>query len=141
MKIKVLFSAMFREKAGVKELSIEMEKGEQLGDLLSKLNARYGRGFSEILNLESGEMPDDVLILVNGTPTRSLDLELKDGDTVLLTVAIAGGGPLEVRCLNCLKRVKVEVKAKEAKCPNCGLKFTLTWVSPTQPKIERILEE
>ncbi len=45
MKIKVLFSAMFREKAGVKELSIEMEKGEQLGDLLSKLSARYGRGF------------------------------------------------------------------------------------------------
>ncbi|MEM1538027.1 MAG: hypothetical protein QXK12_04520 [Candidatus Nezhaarchaeales archaeon] len=45
----------------------------------------------------------------------------------------------EVRCLNCLKRVPVERGANKAICPHCKASFSIVWVTPTQPKIEKVL--
>ncbi|MFX1282573.1 MAG: hypothetical protein ACFFC6_17590 [Promethearchaeota archaeon] len=41
----------------------------------------------------------------------------------------------EVRCLNCLKRFEVQLKADEAACPNCGTRYRISWPRPDQPKI------
>ncbi|MCZ2855704.1 MAG: hypothetical protein O2U62_01280 [Candidatus Bathyarchaeota archaeon] len=41
----------------------------------------------------------------------------------------------EVRCLNCLKRFKVEPNAEEATCPNCKTRYRISWTTPAQAKI------
>ncbi|MEM3010617.1 MAG: hypothetical protein QXE76_02280 [Candidatus Bathyarchaeia archaeon] len=41
----------------------------------------------------------------------------------------------EVRCVNCLQRFKVELKAEEATCPNCKTKYRISWPTPNQAKI------
>ncbi|KPV64998.1 MAG: hypothetical protein AOA65_0597 [Candidatus Bathyarchaeota archaeon BA1] len=41
----------------------------------------------------------------------------------------------EVRCLNCLKRFPVELRAEEAACPYCKMRYRISWPRPDQPKI------
>ncbi len=41
----------------------------------------------------------------------------------------------EVRCLNCLKRFSVQLKAEEATCPQCNTKYRISWPRPDQAKI------
>lgn len=41
----------------------------------------------------------------------------------------------EVRCLNCLKRFEVQPQAEEAACPNCEIRYRISWPRPDQPKI------
>lgn len=139
MKVKVYFLSLFKEMTGVKELTLELDEGERLKDLIDELNSKLGGRLTEALGLKRGELAQDVVVLVDGGPTRNLDLKLKNGCNVIFTVAIGGGGGLEVRCLNCLNRMEVKPGASEAVCLNCKIKYAITWLSPTQPRIKRVL--
>ncbi len=39
------------------------------------------------------------------------------------------------RCLNCLERFPIDSNVKEATCPNCKIKYRVSWPWPGQPKI------
>ena len=41
----------------------------------------------------------------------------------------------QVRCLNCLERIKVPQKTEKLACPKCGEKYVIAWRGD-QPKIQ-----
>lgn len=75
---------------------VEMEKGT-LRDLLLKVFQEV-RSPREIINPETGEIKEDSIFeaRLNGTPyynlSQGIDTELSDGDTIMLTIAMLGGG-------------------------------------------------
>jgi hypothetical protein len=75
---------------------IEMERGS-LRDILLKIFQQV-RSPKEIINPETGEIKEDSIFeaRLNGIPYYSLsqgmDTELSDGDTVMITIAMLGGG-------------------------------------------------
>ena len=40
-----------------------------------------------------------------------------------------------VRCSSCLQRITIAVKATEATCPYCDMRYRISWVTPDQPRI------
>ena len=89
--VRILFVAMFREIAGVRETTEEITFGSTIRDVLSKLAEKYGKDFNEIINPETGQIDLGTLVMVNGKSIRRTDLELKDNDVVMLTVPFGGG--------------------------------------------------
>jgi MoaD family protein len=81
------------EAIGRKELEVEFA-GETVNDLIEHLVARYGRKARQALYDEKGQLDPVVQVLLNGkewvTHDR-LDTALKDGDSVVLMVMMAGG--------------------------------------------------
>jgi len=41
----------------------------------------------------------------------------------------------QVRCMNCLQRIKPPAGAKSVKCPNCGYEWRLSWLWPDVPRV------
>ena len=78
---------------GRKELELEFS-GETVGELVDQLVAQYGRKAGQALLDEKGELDPVVQVLLNGKEWVShdrLDTALKDGDTVVLMMMMAGG--------------------------------------------------
>jgi molybdopterin converting factor small subunit len=82
---------MFREAAGRREVVEELPEGSKLLDLIRRLEAKFDGVFSEVLDRESGSVDEEVMVLINGVAVRKVDGELRDGDSVLLTIPIMGG--------------------------------------------------
>lgn len=88
---KVLFHAMFKEAAGKGEITHELGANSTLRMLLNDLARRYGKDFKQILNPKTGLIEIDALVMLNGQSVRKPDLQLKDGDVIMITVPIGGG--------------------------------------------------
>jgi molybdopterin synthase sulfur carrier subunit len=91
LRVRVMLTAMFREAAGRKEVVEELPEGSKLLDLIRRLEAKFDGAFSEVLDRESGSVDEEVMVLINGVAVRKVDEELRDGDSVLLTIPIMGG--------------------------------------------------
>jgi MoaD family protein len=93
MKIDLkVFLPALPEAMGRKELEIEFA-GETVGDLIEHLVARYGRKARQAL-YEDGKLDQVVQVLLNGetfVPHDRLDTVLRDGDSVILMMLMAGG--------------------------------------------------
>ena len=89
--IRILFAAMFRKIAGVRETTEEIASGSTIRDVLNKLAKKYGKDFNDIINPETGQIDLETLVLVNGRSIRRTDLELRDNDVVMITVPLGGG--------------------------------------------------
>ncbi|KPV64997.1 MAG: ThiS family protein [Candidatus Bathyarchaeota archaeon BA1] len=89
--VKVLLHAAFREIAGEREILEEVGSGSTLKDILGRLGKRYGKDFNEIIDSETGEISSEVLVMVNGKSVRRTDIELRDKDTLMITVPVGGG--------------------------------------------------
>lgn len=48
-------------------------------------------------------------------------------------------GKAEVRCLECLNRIKVAPKTVDTKCPHCGARYLIYWPSPDIAKIKGVV--
>ncbi len=92
MRVKVRLYQPFSGIVGRGELVVTLESGI-LGALLSKLSSEYPGIKDQIFNKEGGVM-DHLNIFVNQVPVTS-DMEttmaIKDGDEVILMMAVAGG--------------------------------------------------
>ena len=90
--LKVLLPAL-PEAMGRNELELELA-GETVSDLIDHLVARYGRKARLALYDKEGQLDPVVQILLNGrewiTHDR-LDSPLRDGDSVMLMLMLAGG--------------------------------------------------
>ncbi len=42
-----------------------------------------------------------------------------------------------IRCMRCTFRIGLEQGQKEATCPECGLSWVITWVTPEIPMVLR----
>ncbi|RLG53673.1 MAG: molybdopterin synthase sulfur carrier subunit [Thermoproteota archaeon] len=79
MKVKVKLFSVLRDAAGVKEALVELRDGAKVSELLEELYSRWPKLRDE----------KDVIVLVNGKPSSSL--ELKEGDEVALIPPVSGG--------------------------------------------------
>ena len=78
---------------GRKELEVEFA-GETVNDLIEHLIERYGRKAKQELYDNQGKLDPMIQVLLNGEEwvTRDrLDTALKDGDSVVLMMMLAGG--------------------------------------------------
>lgn len=91
MRVTVLLSAMFKEAAGKREVIKELHDGSSLKVLLDKLAHEYGRDFNQITDPSTGQVTTDALVMLNGQSMRKTDVQIKDGDVVMISVPIGGG--------------------------------------------------
>jgi MoaD family protein len=91
VRVTVLLSAMFKEAAGKREVIQELGEGSTLKVLLDKLAHEYGKDFNQILDQNTGQVTIDALVMLNGQGVRKTDVQIKDGDVVMISVPIGGG--------------------------------------------------
>ncbi|MCR4402564.1 MAG: MoaD/ThiS family protein [Firmicutes bacterium] len=92
MRVRLFF--FLRDAAGQDEVTIPADAAPCLRELVRVLSERFGERFSRQLVTETGEIRNDVNILVNGRNVQFLsgaDTQLKDEDTVSFLSAVAGG--------------------------------------------------
>ena len=89
--VKVLLHAMFREAVGKGEITYELGLNSTLQSLLDDLAHKYGKDFKQVLDPKTGLVEVDTLVMLNGQSVRKPDVQLKDGDIVMITVPIGGG--------------------------------------------------
>ena len=73
---------------------VDMESGAKLIDLLRKLTKDYGQEFYDAVCSEDGYDEQKISLLVNGVSVIFLggvDIQLKDGDAVLILPLLCGG--------------------------------------------------
>jgi len=90
-QVKILFHAMFKETVGKGEITHELGSSSTLRMLLEEFARKYGKDFKQILNPKTGLIEADTLVMLNGQSIRKPDVQLKDGDIVMITVPIGGG--------------------------------------------------
>jgi MoaD family protein len=90
-QVRVLLRAMFKEAAGKGEVTHELGPGSTLRMLLEELARRYGKDFKQVLNPKTGLIETDALVMLNGQSMRKPDVQLNDGDVIMITVPIGGG--------------------------------------------------
>jgi len=89
--VRVLLHAMFKDIAGKREITQEVNSSFTLGDILKKLAKKYGRDFNEIIDPKTGQISTDTLVMLNGKSVRQTDIKLNDKDLIMITVPIGGG--------------------------------------------------
>jgi len=92
MTVKLKAFARFRDLLGG-NLELDIESGAEVSDLLAHLLSR-SEDLQDLIFEDSGELKDDVNILINGRHIESLEgleTELKEGDEVALFPAVVGG--------------------------------------------------
>lgn len=96
LKVKVRYYLIFFLAVGSRlEEIICLEEGSTIKDLLTELVERYGDELARRLWDGEGKQRSSAWILVNGlcrAEGTSSDMELKDGDTVVLTTPMLVGG-------------------------------------------------
>ncbi len=94
MEVTVLYITNVKEATGKPEERVTFQ-GDTLGQLLHHLSAAYGPEFKgTVFNQSGDDISDYVAILINGQSYHTLgDLgaSLKDDDTVLMGMTMAGG--------------------------------------------------
>jgi len=90
-QVKVLFHAMFKDIAGKREVMQELNADATLRVVLDELARKYGKDFKEILDPKTGLINADTLVMVNGQGVKKTDVQLKDGDVIMISVPIGGG--------------------------------------------------
>jgi molybdopterin converting factor small subunit len=91
-EIKIVLHAIFREITGRKEI-IEILESENctVKAILNRLAMNYGKDFKEIIDPETQQISNDILVMLNGKSLRSTDKQLENKDTILISIAVAGG--------------------------------------------------
>ncbi len=92
--VSVEHYVIISEVAGVKREKIEVN-GSTLGDLIEKLESRYGRRFRElVVKRKANALQSGVIVSINGIDARNiggLNAKIRDGDIVTFLPPVAGG--------------------------------------------------
>jgi MoaD family protein len=91
VQVKVLLHAMFKEIAGTREITRELNADSTLGEVLEELARRYGKDFKTIVDPKTGQISADTLVMLNGQSVRKTDIQLKDRDVIMISVPVGGG--------------------------------------------------
>ncbi len=91
MQVLVKFAGPLRGAAGVKQVQVELDGGADTGGLLRRVAELYPAVQHELMETEARNYYS---VFINDQLVREKDREtapLKDGDTVMLLLPIAGG--------------------------------------------------
>ena len=89
--VTVLLHAMFKEIAGKREITHDLNPNTTLQTVLDELAGKYGKDFKQIVDPKTGQIGVDTLVMLNGQSLRKTDVQLKDGDVIMISVPIGGG--------------------------------------------------
>lgn len=89
MQIKFKLLNPYKKEIGKEQVTIEIEKGNVLF-ALQELVKKFPKLKKHLFN-EKGEIDDSLSIFLNEHPCFGLNTELKDGNEILLFMAISGG--------------------------------------------------
>ncbi len=72
---------------------ILIEEGTPLLGLINQLKLTYGKEFGEKVFSEENKLNPYIALLVNGQgiPAEDLEITLKEGDSIILGILLAGG--------------------------------------------------
>jgi molybdopterin converting factor small subunit len=90
-KVNVIFQGIFKEITEKGEMIMEVKNGCTLRDLLLILAKTYGKDFNSIINPKTGEISDEVCVLLNGESMGKPDVILNDNDIVYIGILVTGG--------------------------------------------------
>jgi molybdopterin converting factor small subunit len=83
--VTVKYLSILRDRAGLREESVDFPAGRRLADLARWLRERHGFEYED----------RDIMYILNGRGwgqyPQGLETPLSDGDTVLLSVMVSGG--------------------------------------------------
>lgn len=134
--VKILFIGPLKSVFGRDSFLLPVGEDETLQSILEKLVTETGRGREYLFSSHAD--PENLAISVDGELVRDLGRRIKGGETILLTPALSGGSQAAVRCLNCSTRIPVQPGSTSVVCDQCGSRYSITWVTPAQPKIRRL---
>jgi molybdopterin converting factor small subunit len=86
IQVKVEFIGLLREITGERQLTLDMEDGATLKDVMEKLADKYGKGL-ETRILEENRISDDAFVILNGKSIRVADVRsvvIGNGDSLAL---------------------------------------------------------
>ncbi len=92
--VKISFLSLLKDRIGVKELNMDLEDNATINDVFSKLFEKFGEDIKTVLVKKTGELNDQVVIMLNEKNIRSLDdlnTKIQNMDEITLLPAIAGG--------------------------------------------------
>jgi molybdopterin synthase sulfur carrier subunit len=92
--VKISFLSLLKDRIGVKELNLDLEDNATINDVFSKLFEKFGEDIKTVLVKKTGELNDQVVIMLNEKNIRSLDdlnTKIQNKDEITLLPAIAGG--------------------------------------------------
>jgi len=92
--VKISFLSLLKDRFGAKELNMDLEDESTIKDLFSKLFEKYGEDIKKLLIKKTGDLNDQVVIMVNEKNIRSLDkfdTKIHNNDKIIFLPAIAGG--------------------------------------------------
>lgn len=92
MRVVMMYFAQVRQAAGLESETVEVASGARVTETLTAATALHGEGFRALVLDEQGCIRPSLLVLVNGVPvSREARTPLRDGDTISLLSAVAGG--------------------------------------------------
>ena len=92
--VKISFLSLLKDRIGAKELNMDLEDESTINDVFVKLFEKYGEDIEKVLIKKTGDLNDQVVILLNEKNIRSLDkldTKIRNNDEIILLPAIAGG--------------------------------------------------
>jgi len=93
VSVKVRFYASLRDRLGMEEKALQLDKNSSLASLVDKLKEAIGEGANVIVDNE-GSLRGNVTVSVNNKLIKASDLtklKLANGDTVALMPLPSGG--------------------------------------------------
>lgn len=69
----------------------EVDENSTLKAVLEGLAKEYGRDFEQIIDQKTGQIGTETLVMLNGQSVRKTDVQLKNGDVIMISVPIGGG--------------------------------------------------
>jgi MoaD family protein len=90
-QVRVLLHAMFKEVAGTREITQELNADSTLRGVLEELARKYGKDFKTIVDPKTGQVSVDTLVMLNGQSVRKVDTQLKHKDVIMLSIPVEGG--------------------------------------------------
>jgi len=90
-QVRVLLHAMFREVAGTREITQELNTNSTLEQVLENLAKKYGKDFNKVVDSKTGQVSVDTLVILNGQSVRKVDIPLKDRDVIMISIPVGGG--------------------------------------------------
>ena len=90
-RIKIKYLNIYYTITRKKEESIEFPESPTLRELIEKLSTNYKSEFRDNVMDGENKIKPYAWVLVNGLPTKNLQMRLKDGEVVVFSLPIIGG--------------------------------------------------
>ncbi|MFX1477094.1 MAG: MoaD/ThiS family protein [Promethearchaeota archaeon] len=94
MTAKIVFLSLLTDITQVDEVSLNLNDGSIIRNVLEQLTSKFGNKFEEMIYKNSKDLSKYVLITINGKDIRSLnglDTRIQQNDEISFIPAIAGG--------------------------------------------------